>query len=128
MIDGTKLEGVWKAGLPSSVTLPKNTSKALKTVTVFNTKGDLGIDSTIDSVVAGHEFADGNSIMWQQAYCYTLVVGSDGVEKRVSLSAYPSATSSLVLFDYQYRYKDVISPDNFRKVQNACGYLFTGFN
>ena len=128
MIDGTKLEGVWKAGLPSSVTLPKNTSKALKTVTVFNTKGDLGIDQSIEIVVTGHEFLDGNSTMWQRAYCYTMVFGADGIEKRINLSQYPSANSELMLAPYDNRYKDIIYPENFRKAQNACGYLFSGFN
>ena len=128
-IDGTKIEGLWKVGLPSSIKLPSSEVKPLKTVTVFYSKNgsNLNIDPTIVKITAGHNFSNGNSAMWTDAFCYADVVGSDNITKSINLTRYPSATSARIREDYQNYYVGVITRENFEKSQNACPYAFSGF-
>lgn len=128
LVDGSEIDGVWSAGLPSSINLPSSDVKPLKTVTVFMTQNGSTIDPTMKEIVAGHKFEDGNSEMWSDAYCYANIIGADGLSKQIDLSSYQKSTSDILMSQYRSVYSDVITLENFRKAQRVCPYQFSGFN
>jgi hypothetical protein len=130
LANGSIIEGTWKTGFPSEIKNQQQAQKALKTIYIFTSLPEYDLGNDIDEVIVGHVFADGNSAMWLNAYCYLNLSRksrSIGTQTKIELSRYDKPEGPLTKENYTSALNGLISRANFTKAQSDCPYQFNGF-